>query len=125
VRRSRLAFAGVLLAAAMAGAAVTVAYGLATGFDRAARQADLPDVIVRFRGESRAEIDRIVAALPNVADRAYRLELNGVGLSSQGGSSELLSRGQQRRIDEHFQAELARLGSDFPYEDFCEPTTGT
>jgi len=44
---------------------------------------------------------------------------------SQGGSSELLSRGQQRRIDEHFQAELARLGSDFPYEDFCEPTTGT
>jgi hypothetical protein len=72
----------------MAGAAVTVAYGLATGFDRAAREADLPDVIVRFDGESRAEIDRIVAALPDVADRAYRLELNGVGLSSEGGSSD-------------------------------------
>ena len=88
MRRNRLAFAGVLLAAAMAGAAVTVAYGLATGFDRAAREADLPDVIVRFDGESRAEIDRIVAALPDVADRAYRLELNGVGLSSEGGSSD-------------------------------------
>ena len=51
MRRGRLAFVGVLLAAAMAGAAVTVAYGLATGFDRAARQADLPDVIVTFRTE--------------------------------------------------------------------------
>ena len=91
MRRSRLAFAGVLLAAAMAGAAVTVAYGLATGFDRAAREADLPDVIVRFRGESRAEIDAIVRALPNVADRAYRLEITGVGLDSKGGSSEKAS----------------------------------
>jgi predicted lysophospholipase L1 biosynthesis ABC-type transport system permease subunit len=88
VRRARLAFTGVLLAAAMAGAAVTVAYGLATGFDRAARQADLPDVIVRFRGEPRGEIDRIVAALPNVAARAYRFEINGVQVGAGGDSSE-------------------------------------
>jgi predicted lysophospholipase L1 biosynthesis ABC-type transport system permease subunit len=88
VKRARLAFAGVLLAGAMAGAAVTVAYGLATGFDRAARQADLPDVIVRFRSESRADIDRIVRALPNVADRAYRLEATGVSVGSAGGSSD-------------------------------------
>jgi hypothetical protein len=88
VRRGRLAFVGVLLAAAMAGAAVTVAYGLATGFDRAAREADLPDVIVRFRAESRAEIDRIVAALPNVAARSYRLEVTGVGVGAGDGSSE-------------------------------------
>ena len=83
MRRGRLAFAGVLLAAAMAGAAVTVAYGLATGFDRAARQADLPDVIVRFRAESRDEIDRIVRALPNVAARSYRLEFTGVGVGGR------------------------------------------
>ena len=88
MRRGRLAFVGVLLAAAMAGAAVTVAYGLATGFDRAARQADLPDVIVRFRAESRAEIDRIVGALPNVAARSYRLELTDVGVGGGDGSSE-------------------------------------
>jgi hypothetical protein len=88
VRRARLAFAGVLLAAAMAGAAVTVAYGLATGFDRAARQADLPDVIVRFRAQSRADIDRIVSALPNVAGRSYRFEATGVGMGSDGGSSD-------------------------------------
>ena len=88
MRRGRLAFVGVLLAAAMAGAAVTVAYGLATGFDRAARQADLPDVIVSFRAESRDEIDRIVSALPNVAARAYRLEFTDVGVSGRDGSSE-------------------------------------
>jgi putative ABC transport system permease protein len=88
VRRARLAFAGVLLAAAMAGAAVTVAYALATGFDRAARQADLPDVIVRFRDETRGDIDRLVRALPNVADRAYRLEATDVNMGSAGGSSD-------------------------------------
>jgi hypothetical protein len=88
VRRGRLAFAGVLLAAAMAGAAVTVAYGLSTGFDRAARAADLPDVIVRFRSQSRADIDRIVAALPDVAARAYRLEATGVSMDAARGSSE-------------------------------------
>jgi hypothetical protein len=38
---------------------------------------------------------------------------------SQGGSSELLTPEQQRRIDEYFIAELARLGSDFPYAEFC------
>jgi ABC-type antimicrobial peptide transport system permease subunit len=88
VRRARLAFTGVLLAAAMAGAAVTVAYGLATGFDRAAREADLPDVIVRFRAEDQADIDRIVSALPNVAARSYRTEFTDVGISSDGGTSE-------------------------------------
>ena len=88
MRHGRLAFVGVLLAAAMAGAAVTVAYGLATGFDRAARQADLPDVIVRFRTESRDEIDRIVSALPDVAARSYRLEFTDVGVSARDGSSE-------------------------------------
>jgi hypothetical protein len=91
VSRTRLAFTGVLLAAAMAGAAVTVAYGLATGFDRAARQADLPDVIVRFRSEPQQDIDRIVSALPDLAARAYRFEITGVSLGSTGGSSEKAS----------------------------------
>jgi hypothetical protein len=96
VKRARLAFTGVLLAAAMAGAAVTVAYGLGTGFDRAARQADLPDVIVRFRDKSRADIDRLVRALPNVADRAYRLEATGVSMGSAGGWS---SKGSLQVVD--------------------------
>jgi len=39
---------------------------------------------------------------------------------AQGGSSELLRREQQRQIDAHFIAELERMGSDFPYEEFCD-----
>jgi hypothetical protein len=44
---------------------------------------------------------------------------------SQGGSSELLTPAQQQRIDEYFIAELARLGSDFPYAEFCELAAAT
>jgi hypothetical protein len=39
---------------------------------------------------------------------------------SQGGSSELLTPAQQREIDAHFLAELRALGSDFPYDGFCD-----
>ena len=39
---------------------------------------------------------------------------------AQGGSSEMLTPAQQQRIDEYFIAELARLGSDFPYAEFCQ-----
>jgi hypothetical protein len=88
MRRRRLAVVGVLLAAAMAGAAVTVAYSLATGWDRAARRADLPDVLVRFRAESRPEIDRLVRALPNVSARSYRLEVNDVSMGTVDDSSD-------------------------------------
>jgi len=42
---------------------------------------------------------------------------------SQGGSSEMLTPERQRRLDAHFMAELKRLGSDFPYEDFCSIST--
>jgi hypothetical protein len=39
----------------------------------------------------------------------------------QGGSSELITLEQQREIDAHFRAELRALGSDFPYDEFCDP----
>ena len=37
---------------------------------------------------------------------------------NSGGSSELLTPEQQRRIDDHCRGELARLGCDFPYDAF-------
>jgi ABC-type antimicrobial peptide transport system permease subunit len=86
-RRAALGALGVLLAAAMAGAALTVGYGLHTGFDRAARQADLPDVLVRFDPERRSEVDGIIRRLPNLAARAYRTEASNVFLSGGSGSS--------------------------------------
>jgi Sulfotransferase domain len=38
----------------------------------------------------------------------------------QGGSGELLTPERQREIDAHCVAELKRLGSDLPYEEFCD-----
>jgi hypothetical protein len=95
-RRALLAAAGVALAAAMAGAAVTVGYGLHTGYDRAARAADLPDVIVRFGAEPRARIDAIVRRLPDLAARAYRTEFTHVGLGARGHFS---GRGAVELVD--------------------------
>jgi hypothetical protein len=43
---------------------------------------------------------------------------------TEGGASELITPAQARRIDEYFIAELQRLGSDFPYEEFCRPAPG-
>ena len=38
----------------------------------------------------------------------------------QGGSGELLTPERQRELDAHCIAELKRLGSDLPYEEFCD-----
>jgi hypothetical protein len=43
---------------------------------------------------------------------------------AEGSSSELLTPAQACRIDEYFMAELRRLGSDFPYEEFCRISPG-
>jgi ABC-type lipoprotein release transport system permease subunit len=85
-RRSRtlLAAAGVLAASLVVGTGATVGYGLATGFDRAASQADLPDVIARFDDEPLSSLDARVRALPNLAARSYRWERNNVPIAADG-----------------------------------------
>ena len=72
--RTILAALGVLAASLVVGTATTVGYSLATGFDRAAERADLPDVIARFSGEQMRDIDPRVSALPNLETRSYRHE---------------------------------------------------
>ena len=52
--RTVLAALGVLAASLVVGTATTVGYSLATGFDRAADRADLPDVLARFDRAERA-----------------------------------------------------------------------
>jgi ABC-type lipoprotein release transport system permease subunit len=99
--RTALAAAGIVAAGAMAGAALTVSVSLASGFDRAADRADLPDLIARFRDRSVGFVDRRVRALPNVAARSYRLEITDVHLSGHGhrtrqGSLEVLVAGARR-----------------------------
>ena len=100
--RTALGALGIAAAGAMAGAALTVSVGLATGFDRAADRADLPDVIARFdNARTPAFVDRRVRALPNIAARSFRFELNNVHLSGNGhrtgqGSLEVLVAGKRR-----------------------------
>jgi len=83
-RRTLLAAAGVFAASVVVGTGATVGYGLATGFDRAAERADLPDVIARFDTEARGRVDARVRALPNLAARSYRREVKQVPLAAPG-----------------------------------------
>ncbi len=83
-RRSRtwLAALGILAAALVVGTATTVGYSLATGFERSADRADLPDVIARFSRDDEAKVDARVSALPNLAGRSYRAEFTNARLRS-------------------------------------------
>jgi hypothetical protein len=82
--RTLLAALGIVAASLVVGTAVTVGYGLATGFTRSADAADLPDVIARFSPEARTTIDARVSALPNLAARSYRFERTNTVLESRG-----------------------------------------
>ncbi len=94
-----LAALGTFAAAAMVGTAVTVAYSLATGFDRASDRAGGSDVIARFHPTDVATLDRRVRALPDLAARAYRSEFTNIPLSTPtktiaSGAPQVLLRGR-------------------------------
>jgi putative ABC transport system permease protein len=69
-----LAAGGIAAAGAMLGASVTVAYGLATGFDRTAARAQLPDILATFQPEPRADVAHLVSSLPNIRAASYRIQ---------------------------------------------------
>ena len=82
--RALLAAGGIAAAGAMLGASVTVGYGLATGFDRAAAAAELPDAIARFDEAPVDEVHARARTLANVRAVAYRLEEGGVPIEANG-----------------------------------------
>ncbi len=84
-RRSLLTALGIALAAAMLSAAVVISDGLGRGFDRAARAADLPDVIVRFDPEPIGLVGQRIRALPDLAGYATRTEQTNVGIAAGPG----------------------------------------
>ncbi|HEY6397107.1 MAG TPA: FtsX-like permease family protein, partial [Solirubrobacteraceae bacterium] len=91
---------GVGLAAAMLTAALVVSDSLGRGFDRAARVADLPDIIVRFDPQAPGRIVHRIAALPDLAAFSLRQEATGVyiesGPHSNGGASvEIIGSGRR------------------------------
>src|SRR4051794_39945091 len=82
--RTALTAAGIAAAGLVLGVALTVAYALSTGFDRAAARADLPSVIARFDAEDRPDVERVVRGLPNLAAVSTRYEETGVFLGARG-----------------------------------------
>lgn len=89
-RRGRvlLAAGGIIAAAAMLGAATTVSYSLATGFDRAADRDGLPHAIARFDSLSVDDLRRRALSLPNVETASFRLEKQGVHVHSAGNFND-------------------------------------
>ncbi len=86
--RSLLAAIGVAAAALMIGTAVTISYGLATGFDRAAERGDLPDVVARFNDAERSDVEGRLSGLPNVEASATAIERNDLGIEQFGTGNE-------------------------------------
>src|SRR5829696_9382779 len=82
--RTLLSALGIVAASLVVGTGVTVGYGLATGFERSADAAGLPDVLARFDSEDRATLDERVRALPNLRARSYRSEQTNVALWANG-----------------------------------------
>lgn len=82
--RTLLAALGVAAASLVVGTSVTVGYSLATGFERSAERAQLPDVIARFPEQRLRRIDARVSALPNLEARAYRFEELNEDVSGNG-----------------------------------------
>ncbi|HEY2438880.1 MAG TPA: hypothetical protein VGI07_01550, partial [Solirubrobacteraceae bacterium] len=80
-RRVTATALGIALSAAMLSAAVVVADGLGLGFQRSARAADLPDLIVRFNPQPTSTVVQRIRALPDVAAEATRLELDNASIS--------------------------------------------
>jgi len=81
----------------MLSAAVVVSYSLGGGFARAARRADLPDIIARFDDEPASLIAARIRSLPDIARYSLSYEETGVELSfgshaSGAGVAELLER---------------------------------
>lgn len=83
-RGALLTAMGIALAAAMLSAAVVVGVGLGGGFDRAAKAADLPDIIVRFDPESTSLVDQRLRALPDIASYSTRFELTNTQIAAGG-----------------------------------------
>jgi ABC-type antimicrobial peptide transport system permease subunit len=85
--RTVLRACGIAAAGAMVGAAVTVAWGLSTGFDRAAARAQLPDAIATFDERPLGDVSDRVSALPNLRAAAYRLTVSGRHVEANGNDS--------------------------------------
>jgi ABC-type antimicrobial peptide transport system permease subunit len=113
-RRAALTAIGIALAAAMLSSAIVLSIGLGQGFDRSARAADLPDLIVRFDPQPLQRVAARIRALPDIAAFSTRAEFTGVGIGANGhrdgdASAEVVGAGRRgyaivagRDVSSHF-----------------------
>jgi ABC-type antimicrobial peptide transport system permease subunit len=99
-RRSLLSGLGVLLVATMLAVAATVSYGLLTGFDRGAAEADLPDVLVSFDSQPAHSVRERLASLPDLETFSLREEVTSVPFragreSADNGVLEVVGPGRR------------------------------
>jgi ABC-type lipoprotein release transport system permease subunit len=98
--RSLLGGLGIVLVATMLAVAATVSYGLLTGFDRGAAQADLPDVLVSFDSQPASSVRERLAALPDLEAFSLREQLTSVPFragreSADNGVIEVVGPGRR------------------------------
>jgi ABC-type lipoprotein release transport system permease subunit len=98
--RSLLSGVGIVLVATMLAVAATVSYGLLTGFDRGAAEADLPDVLVSFDQQPASSVRERLAALPDLEAFSLREELTSVPFragreSADNGVIEVVGPGRR------------------------------
>ncbi len=98
--RALLSGLGILLVATMLAVAATVSYGLETGFDRSASQADLPDVLVSFDSQPAGSVSERIAALPDLEAFSLREQVTSVPLragreSADNGVLEVVGPGRR------------------------------
>jgi ABC-type antimicrobial peptide transport system permease subunit len=98
--RSVLGGVGIVLVATMLAVATTVSYGLLTGFDRGAAEADLPDILVSFDSQPASAVHERLAALPDLEAFSLREQLTSVPVragreSADNGVVEIVGPGRR------------------------------
>ncbi len=98
--RSLTSGVGIVLVATMLAVAATVSYGLLTGFDRSAAEADLPDVLVSFDSQPASSVRERLAALPDLEAFSLREQLTSVPVragreSADNGVVEVVGPGRR------------------------------
>ncbi len=79
---------GIALAAAMLTGAITVSDSLGRGFTRAAHQAHLADIIVRFDPQPASRVAQRISALPDIRYFSLRQEFTNIDLWANGHHAE-------------------------------------
>jgi ABC-type antimicrobial peptide transport system permease subunit len=98
--RSLLGGVGIVLVATMLAVATTVSYGLLTGFDRGAAEANLPDVLLSFDSQPASAVRERLSALPDLEAFSLREQLTSAPVragreSADNGVVEIVGPGRR------------------------------